>query len=62
MSAWHLLWIVPLVALIGGQLTSWYERKDKYNLNDEEKDVLHNLWLRVTGAEKALLAKIKSVL
>lgn len=58
----HLLWIIPVSAFVGGQLTSWFERKDKYNLNDEEKDTLHNLWLRVTGAEKAVLAKIKAAL
>lgn len=59
---WHLLWIIPLVFVAGSQLTSWRERKKNVNLNTYEKEILHDLWAKVTGTEKAVLGKIKGML
>ena len=59
MNPLHLLWIIPLALAAGGQLTSIIEYKKKYNLTDEELDLLRGLEVKAVGAEKGLIAKIK---
>jgi len=60
MNPYWLFIIVPVALAIGGQLTSIFEYKKKYNLTDEELDLLRNLYGKATGAEQNLLSKIKS--
>lgn len=63
MIGWyHLLWIVPLTIVLSAEITSWYERKYKYNLTDLEKDALRQLGQRSAGYLASGLGKLKELL
>lgn len=58
MVAWYWL-LVTLVA--GGLITSAIEYKLKYNLTDEELDLVRSVWNKLTSSERAVFGKISAV-
>jgi hypothetical protein len=55
-------WYWALVTLVaGGAVTSFIEYRLKYNLTDEELDVIRGIWAKISGTEKAVLGKISAV-
>lgn len=58
MIAWY--WAVITLAL-GRLITSAIEYKLKYNLTNEEIDVLKGLYRKAADVEKAVLAKVEAV-
>lgn len=58
MVQWY--WLLVTLAA-GGAITSFVEYKLKYNLTDEELDLIRGIYNKVTGVEKAALAKISAV-
>lgn len=54
-------WYWALIALAaGGFITSAIENKLKYNLTDEEIDVIKGLYAKAASVEKAVLNKIEA--
>ena len=54
-------WYLLIALAAGGAITSFVEYKLKYNLTDEELDLIRGIYNKVTGAEKQVLAKISAV-
>jgi uncharacterized membrane protein YdbT with pleckstrin-like domain len=57
MIAWY--WAV-ITLILGGLITSAIEWHLKYNLTDEEIDILKGLYSKAAGIEKAVLTKIEA--
>jgi hypothetical protein len=54
-------WLLLIALAAGGAITSFIEYKLKYNLTDEEIDLVKSIYSKATTFERSVLGKITAI-